>query len=145
MEPAIAAHAAAAAEGAAEGVRHDAPVTAELKIGGVELRDGAVLLDMLAESLDRAGCMRAKWEEVERRFGEAGTAAAGGEQGAGEKEDREEPWVDQETVVRWLCEYPTTNEMTHFACVMDPTNGEIVWSRRWEEPAYVYDDDEDGN
>jgi len=147
MEPAIAAHAAAAAaasDGGA-GARRDAPVTAELRIGGVELRDGAVLLDMLAESLDRAGCMRAKWEEVERRFGEAGRAAAGGERRAGEKEEREEPWVDQDTVVRWLCEYPTTNEMTHFACVMDPTNGEIVWSRRWEEPAYVFDDDEDTN
>jgi len=132
MEPAIAARAAAFDDDAP---RHDAPVTAEARIGGVECADGPILLDMLIESLDRVGCVRAKWKKVEQRF--AQTEDASGEDGG----SQDEPWVDQGTVVQWLCEYPTTNNMTQFACVMDPLKGEIVWSRRYDEAPYSDDDD----
>ncbi|KAE8132111.1 beta subunit of N-acylethanolamine-hydrolyzing acid amidase-domain-containing protein [Aspergillus pseudotamarii] len=37
-------------------------------------------------------------------------------------------------VVKWTTTYPTTNEMTHFAAVMDPTEGKVVWIRRYLEP-----------
>ncbi|KAK3622044.1 hypothetical protein LTR56_022416 [Elasticomyces elasticus] len=37
-------------------------------------------------------------------------------------------------VVTLVQQYPTTNEMTHFACVMDPQQGTIVWCRRWATP-----------
>lgn len=34
-------------------------------------------------------------------------------------------------VVQW---YPTTNEATHFACVLDPKEGSVRWCRRWAKP-----------
>lgn len=34
-------------------------------------------------------------------------------------------------MVQW---YPTTNEATHFACVMDPKEGNVQWCRRWAKP-----------
>ena len=37
-------------------------------------------------------------------------------------------------VIAMVQKYPTTNECTHFACVMDPTDGDIKWCRRWMEP-----------
>ncbi|OGM42615.1 hypothetical protein ABOM_009583 [Aspergillus bombycis] len=37
-------------------------------------------------------------------------------------------------VIKWTTTYPTTNEMTHFAAVMDPTEGKVVWIRRYLEP-----------
>lgn len=42
--------------------------------------------------------------------------------------------MDREDIVRLVQKYPTTNEETHFACVMDPKKGEVVWCRRWVKP-----------
>ncbi|KAL4883788.1 beta subunit of N-acylethanolamine-hydrolyzing acid amidase-domain-containing protein [Aspergillus karnatakaensis] len=39
-----------------------------------------------------------------------------------------------EEVITWTTRYPTTNEMTHFATVMDPTKGTVAWIRRYPEP-----------
>ena len=39
-----------------------------------------------------------------------------------------------EDVIDLVQRYPTTNECTHFACVMDPIEGAAVWCRRWLEP-----------
>ena len=39
-----------------------------------------------------------------------------------------------EDVVEMVQKYPTTNECTHFACVMDPTEGSVSWCRRWMRP-----------
>ncbi|EGD88262.1 hypothetical protein H112_04745 [Trichophyton rubrum D6] len=37
-------------------------------------------------------------------------------------------------VTEWINGYPVTNEMTHFAAIMDPTLGQVVWLRRYLEP-----------
>ncbi|EME82057.1 uncharacterized protein MYCFIDRAFT_30109 [Pseudocercospora fijiensis CIRAD86] len=42
--------------------------------------------------------------------------------------------LDVEHIVRLVQMYPTTNEETHFACVMDPKQGTAVWCRRWVKP-----------
>jgi hypothetical protein len=39
-----------------------------------------------------------------------------------------------EELIRWTATYPTTNEMTHFAAVMDPTSGRVIWIRRFLDP-----------
>ena len=39
-----------------------------------------------------------------------------------------------EDVVQLVQKYPTTNEMTHFACVMDPNVGLVHWCRVWKKP-----------
>lgn len=37
-------------------------------------------------------------------------------------------------IVQLVQKYPTTNECTHFACVMDPTEGTVAWCRVWKKP-----------
>ncbi|KAL4916641.1 beta subunit of N-acylethanolamine-hydrolyzing acid amidase-domain-containing protein [Aspergillus aurantiobrunneus] len=37
-------------------------------------------------------------------------------------------------IVTWTTRFPTTNEMTHFTTIMDPTRGTVVWIRRYPEP-----------
>jgi hypothetical protein len=37
-------------------------------------------------------------------------------------------------IVELVQKYPTTNECTHFACVMDPLEGTVAWCRRWMRP-----------
>ena len=44
--------------------------------------------------------------------------------------------VPQHRVIRWIERYPITNEETHYAVVMDATEGSIVWSKRHLEPAH---------
>lgn len=40
----------------------------------------------------------------------------------------------QAEVVRWLCRWPTTNETTHFATVLDAKEGKVSWVRMYLEP-----------
>ncbi|RHZ66720.1 uncharacterized protein CDV56_104644 [Aspergillus thermomutatus] len=37
-------------------------------------------------------------------------------------------------IIQWTATYPTTNEMTHFAAVMDPTSGKVIWIQRFRDP-----------
>ncbi|KAL4872317.1 beta subunit of N-acylethanolamine-hydrolyzing acid amidase-domain-containing protein [Aspergillus spectabilis] len=37
-------------------------------------------------------------------------------------------------VVTWTTRFPTTNEMTHFAAVLDSARGTVAWIRRYPEP-----------
>ncbi|EEH40022.1 hypothetical protein PAAG_08885 [Paracoccidioides lutzii Pb01] len=37
-------------------------------------------------------------------------------------------------VVKWTSTHPITNEMTHFATVMDPAEGRVVWIQRYLHP-----------
>ena len=37
--------------------------------------------------------------------------------------------VTRHEVVNWVSAYPTTNEETHFATVMDPKSGKVLWTR----------------
>lgn len=110
-------------------VQPGAAVAFELKLGGSS--DAPDLLDLLYESVDRSSCVAEKWK-AERKFRHRNRGAAGGE-----------AWVRSEKMIQWLQEYPTTNEMTHFACVMDPAQGRILWVRRWLEPVVQTDSDDD--
>lgn len=37
-------------------------------------------------------------------------------------------------IVHLVQKYPTTNECTHYACVMDPLKGTVTWCGRWRKP-----------
>ncbi|KAE9986365.1 hypothetical protein EG328_005868 [Venturia inaequalis] len=39
-----------------------------------------------------------------------------------------------EDLQAWMVMYPTANNETQFAAIMDPKEGEIAWCRRWTEP-----------
>ena len=40
-------------------------------------------------------------------------------------------------VIDWVSAHPTTNECTHFAVVLDPREGRVVWVRRYTEEGIV--------
>ena len=37
-------------------------------------------------------------------------------------------------IIELVQRYPTTNECTHFAAVLDPKEGNVAWCRRWMKP-----------
>ncbi|KIW29412.1 uncharacterized protein PV07_05228 [Cladophialophora immunda] len=43
--------------------------------------------------------------------------------------------ITTDEVIEWVSAYPTTNEQTHFATVLDPVNGQVVWTRLYPAPA----------
>ncbi|THC93776.1 hypothetical protein EYZ11_006753 [Aspergillus tanneri] len=51
-----------------------------------------------------------------------------------ESDAKQEVTATSQEVVDWTTAYPTTNEMTHFAVVMDPSEGRVLWIRRYLEP-----------
>jgi len=46
-------------------------------------------------------------------------------------DDDDDGSVGVDDVARWLETYPTWNECTHLACIMDPTTGEMLWARKY--------------
>lgn len=50
--------------------------------------------------------------------------------------------VTQEELVRWTTSFPTTNECTHFAAIMDPSTGKVTWSERYPHPLDVLSGEE---
>jgi hypothetical protein len=78
--------------------------------------------EMINESVERKKCIAEKWEQRCRRFG--AKARENGNAGV---------WVSLEKLKEWISEYPVTNEETHFATIMDPTEGKIAWVMAYEE------------
>ena len=73
--------------------------------------------DLVEESKSRKGCAVRLW----RRSA---------------KGSRGERSIPQHQVIKWMNSYPITNEETHYAVVMDPTEGRIVWIKRYPDPTY---------
>lgn len=42
--------------------------------------------------------------------------------------------VGTEELVSWVSSWPTTNECTHYAAIMDAHDGRVVWAKRYPEP-----------
>jgi hypothetical protein len=42
--------------------------------------------------------------------------------------------ITSDEVISWVSAWPTTNECTHFAAVLDPTTGEVIWTKRYLTP-----------
>ncbi|USP72875.1 uncharacterized protein yc1106_00149 [Curvularia clavata] len=81
----------------------------------------ASMHDILAESIERKHCLTAKWaawSQRQARQAKRGQPAATG--------------VTLVTLRRWVETYPVCNEVTHFACIMDPSQGVFRWVRKFE-------------
>lgn len=50
------------------------------------------------------------------------------------KGSQDEKNVPLQKVVKWLDSYPITNEETHYAALMDPVEGKIIWLKRHLNP-----------
>ncbi|KAH0564959.1 hypothetical protein GP486_001653 [Trichoglossum hirsutum] len=81
---------------------------------------------LIEESINRKGCIRRRWRKAVRH-------STGKDPDSFPTEDQGVA-VTMKEVVRWVNKFPTTNECTHFACVMDPKDGKIVYVRRYQEP-----------
>lgn len=81
-----------------------------------------------SESEERSRCMRDNYNGLREAQSDKAQLAAGP---AGEVESAAVP--TKEDIVQLVQLYPTTNECTHFACVMDPREGAVVWCGRWRK------------
>lgn len=87
----------------------------------------AALAEIVDEARDRKQCAEHNWNNMK--------VAKAREPGL-QDPSREElkALLDVQDVVTLVQKYPTTNETTHFACVMDPAEGKVQWCRRWTRP-----------
>lgn len=84
-------------------------------------KKGAVgdgMRELVEESVDRKKCLVRKWEDWSRKQ---------------RRERRSGSSVPLEELKDWMLAFPTSNEMTHFVCIMDPLKGRIRWVRCFEE------------
>ena len=77
------------------------------------------LAEAIEESTDRLNCIRSKWEKLASKSQSQSQANA---QTASKPDVLEEESlsITKSTLISWLTAYPTTNECTHFGCIMDP-------------------------
>ncbi|KAF3940916.1 hypothetical protein ABW19_dt0202229 [Dactylella cylindrospora] len=82
-----------------------------------------ITVDLLEDSQHRKKCIRRLYEHATSKRRLRAGAKKHLEGGIGIK-----------TVASWLQTWPTMNECTHFSCVMDPKEGEIVWAKNYLKP-----------
>jgi beta subunit of N-acylethanolamine-hydrolyzing acid amidase len=87
----------------------------------------AALQDLLDESRDRMDCVAQKWKAQVKRQSRASRTS-------GSSIDENVISIPGAEVIRWVSAWPTTNETTHFATVMDPKLGQVLWSHAYTEP-----------
>ena len=71
--------------------------------------------EALRESQDRLSCLTRRWNNLLK---------------ANEGKD-ENLSITETELLKWIRSYPTTNECTHFACVMDAEAGRIRWIKSY--------------
>ena len=74
--------------------------------------DVAGIHDMLYDSIDRKSCVADMFNDATKR--------------------RRRPELAD--LIKWVTTKPVLNETTHFSCIMDPTKGEILWTRAYATP-----------
>lgn len=79
---------------------------------------GDGMRELIEESVDRKKCLVGKWEGWSNKQRRVRNVGAG---------------VPLEKLKEWMLAFPTSNEMTHFVCIMDPLKGRIRWVRCFEE------------
>ncbi|PIA91976.1 hypothetical protein CB0940_09091 [Cercospora beticola] len=81
---------------------------------------------LLKEATERQQCAEDNYQRIRMKKGGWWSSTA--------EEAAFQPLVTEEEIVELVQKYPTTNEETHFACVMDPKKGCVKWCRRWVKP-----------
>ena len=89
----------------------------------------ASLADVLNESSHRRKCIADKWKIRVRRVE---YRSKGADRLVTDIEDSVA--ITPEEAISWISAWPTTNECTHFAAVLDPTEGRVVWTQRYLTP-----------
>ncbi|TRX94232.1 hypothetical protein FHL15_005000 [Xylaria flabelliformis] len=69
--------------------------------------------DWIEESIDRLHCLQKKWDRLVVRYQAKYSAT--------------KPSITERTLRKWISDYPTLNECSHFTTVLDPMTGKIRW------------------
>jgi hypothetical protein len=89
---------------------------------------GMGMEDIVDESVERKRCLMEKWKILSAEAKESGKRRR-----KGTSSGREGIGVPLETLREWMEAYPTSNQETHYVCIMDPARGEFRWVRRYEQ------------
>lgn len=84
------------------------------------------LAEIVDEAIDRRQCAEHNYTNMRVLKGKDPTSN-------GFKEE----WrtiLEADDIVQLVQKFPTTNETTHYACVMDASIGKVTWCRRWMKP-----------
>lgn len=71
----------------------------------------------MEESFNRLQCIQRKWDRI------AGRCRAGNPPGL----VAAKPCITEKTLRTWMVDYPTLNESSHFATILDSETGKIRW------------------
>ena len=88
--------------------------------------------NIVGPSIDRKLCITELWQEAVSR-----------KRSSRRSKNTGLPYVTPAEVSRWMDVYDITNEQTHFATIMDPTEGKILSIKRYLEPIEVEDEYEE--
>ncbi|MCJ1453502.1 hypothetical protein MMC28_003849 [Mycoblastus sanguinarius] len=80
--------------------------------------------DIVEDSILRKCAAVSNWEKF----------LAKAEKPSSRKSGKRRHILTREDIVMWTDAYPTTNEETHFAAIMDPKVGEFIYAKRYLEP-----------
>ena len=90
------------------------------------------LEELLQDANERRMCAEKNYRSLLRRQAKALRDSGGSGLEASVDSSALLPTVDD--IVELVRKYPTTNECTHFAAVLDALEGTIAWCKYWEEP-----------
>jgi hypothetical protein len=91
--------------------------------------------ELIEDSNERKECAEKNYRSLLRRRSKALRRGSGS--GSEYPADSSALLPSVEDIVELVQKYPTTNECTHFAAVLDPLEGSIAWCRYWLEPVDV--------
>jgi hypothetical protein len=102
----------------------DATTSSGLRFLGME--------ELLQDSMERKQCVAGKYSNLAEAYRHA--HASSSSRSVEDSNKELEVAIEPNEVEKWVTSYPTLNECTHYAVIMDPKEGEIRWLRRWLEP-----------
>jgi hypothetical protein len=109
----------------------DAQVHAEAKPAAHDVSSPATALEeLLQDANERKACAERNYRKLIRRLEKE--SRVGSDKEVHVQSSIVFPGVDD--IVEMAQKYPTSNECTHFAAVMDPTAGKFAWCRYWRRP-----------
>jgi hypothetical protein len=99
-------------------------------IAGKSTSPATALDELIEDANERKACAEQNYHKLLRR--RSRLSRLGRKPNDGPQSTSKLPLV--QGIVELVQTYPTTNECTHFAAVLDPLAGEIAWCRYWREP-----------
>lgn len=83
-----------------------------------------LLDDIALGSMERRDAVVKMWKKSLR----------GAKRNSSKKASAHEQDLTTDSIIRWMSTDPVLNDETHFATVMDPRDGQVIWTKRYIEP-----------